>query len=381
MVDERTGAVIRQVTSAPAIHHHPFLLIPAYDDAMQWLVFVSHRTGSPQIFVEERATGELVQLTDQDNLEEYSVHPSHDGRYVYFTAGTGAWRVHTETCEEEQLVDFGETSSSSVETLSRADFGAVALREEGMVGAAMGTTALSRCGRWWAVKFNVGNEACLAVIDTTNSTWEIILQRDTIAHLQFCPDDANLLFYAGPLTDRVWVINCDGTNNRRLYQRKPGEWITHESWIPGTRELAFVDWPHGIRCVHVDSGEERRVTSFNAWHAICNRDGTLMVADTNFPDIGLQLLNPLDGIGEPITLCYPEASSIGEHWKGPFPYESGPIKVYAPQHTHPHPSFSPDGKHVVFTSDRTGYAQVYEAELPADLVEQKGFRDELKPTR
>lgn len=352
MVDERTGAVIRQVTSASAIHHHPFFLIAAYDDAMQWLVFVSHRTGSPQIFVEERATGELVQLTDQDNLAEYSVHPSHDGRYVYFTAGTGAWRVNTETYEEEQLVDFG----------------AVALGEEGMVGAAMGTTALSRCDRWWAVKFNVGDEACLAIINTVTGNWEIILQRDTIAHLQFCPDDANLLFYAGPLTDRVWVINRDGTNNRRLYQRKPGEWITHESWIPGTRELAFVDWPRGIRCVHVDTGEERRVTSFNAWHAICSRDGTLMVADTNFPDIGLQLFNPRDGIGEPITLCCPESSSIGEHWKGPFPYENGPIKRYAPQHTHPHPSFSPDGKQVVFTSDRTGCAQVYEAELPADLI-------------
>lgn len=381
-VDERTGVVVRQVTSAPAIHHHPFFLIPAYDDEMRRLIFVSHRTGSPQIFAEIRATGELVQLTDRDDpssgsgqfLAEWSIYPSHDGRYVYFTAGTGAWRVHLETLEEEQLVDFG----------------AVALREKGMAGAVMGTTALSGCDRWWAVKFNistgsmhrVGDEARLVIIDTVTGDWEIILRRDTIAHMQFCPDDANLLFYAGPLTDRVWVIHRDGTHNRRLYQRRPGEWITHESWIPGTKELAFVDWPHGIRCVHavhracrdVDTGQERRVTSFNAWHAICNRDGSLMVADTNFPDIGLQLFNPRDGKGTQrvpaITLCYPEASSLGEHWKGPFPYEQGPITAYAPQHTHPHPSFSPDSRHVVFTSDRTGHAQVYEAELPTSFIER-----------
>jgi oligogalacturonide lyase len=358
-VDEQTGAAIRRVTSAPAIHHHPFFLIPAYDDAMRRLVFVSHRAGSPQVFAEDRGTGELVQLTDRDDLAEWSVHPSHDGQYVYFTAGTGAWRVNTETYKEEQLADFGQ----------------VAMREKGMVGAAMGTTALSRCDRWWAVKFNVGDEACLAIIDTVTAQWEIVLRRDTIAHMQFCPDDPDLLFYAGPLTDRVWAINRDGTDNRRLYQRKPGEWITHESWIPGTGELAFVDWPHGIRCVQVDTGEARRVTSFNAWHAVCNRDGTLMAADTNFPDIGLQIFNPHDGRGEPLTLCYPEASSIGEHWNGPFPYENGPIKVYAPQHTHPHPSFSPDGQVVVFTSDRTGYAQVYEAELPTELVESKRERN------
>jgi oligogalacturonide lyase len=134
----------------------------------------------------------------------------------------------------------------------------------------------------------------------------------------------------------------------------------------------------------VDTGVERRVTSFNAWHAICNRQGTLMVADTNFPDIGLQVFDPLAGSvgdrmprfsdhrpeqrGQPTTLCYPESSSLGEHWNGPFPYDHGPIQVYAPQHTHPHPSFSPDGRIVVFTSDRTGFSQVYEVELPAEIV-------------
>lgn len=355
LTDERTGAAIRQITNQPAIHHQPFFFIPAYDDAMRWLVFVSHRTGAPQIFSEERATGDLIQLTDRLDLEEWSVHPSPDGRFVYFTAGTGAWRVSTDTYQEEQLADFGEAQ----------------MREEGMVAAAMGTTTMSRGGRWWAIKFNAGKDACLAIVDTEQATWEVILRRDTVAHMVFCPDDDNLLFYAGPLTDRVWVINRDGSSNRRLYERSPGEWITHEAWIPGTRELAFVDWPHGIRAIQVDTGVERRVTSVNAWHPISNFAGTAMVADTNFPDIGLQLFDPRDGVGAPVTLCYPEATSQGEHWAGPFPYDHGPIKVNAPQHTHPHPSFSPDGKKVGYTSDRSGFAQVFEVEVPARFREER----------
>jgi oligogalacturonide lyase len=354
LVDERTGARIRQITNHPAVHHHPFFMIPAYDDAMRWLIFASERTGSPQLFAEERATGDLIQLTDRPDLGDWSIHPSRDGRYVYFTAGSGGWRVNIATQEEEQLVDFAELAAAT---------GAVAMREQGMVAAAMGTTALSHNDRYWAVKFNAGKDACLAIVDTTSGKSEIILRRDTVAHIQFCPDDDKLLFYAGPLTDRVWVINRDGSNNRRLYQRTPGEWITHETWIPGTRELAFVDWPKGVRCIHVDTGIERCVTSFNAWHPVCNRTGTLMIADTNFPDIGLQLFNPLDGIGEPKTICYPQASSMGEHWAGPFPYDKGPISVYAPQHTHPHPSFSPDSRLALYTSDHTGYAQLYEVEL------------------
>ena len=361
--DRCTGTCIRQITTASAQHHHPFFIIPAYDDAMQRLIFVSSRTGSPQIFAEERATGELRQLTDRPDLteSEWSVHPSHNGKAVFFTAGTSGWRLDLETLEERELVNFDAACKSKL-----AVKGAVtAMKDEGMVAAAMGTTALSHDDKWWAIRFKVGEESALAIVDTDTGEYDIILRRDSIAHLQFCPDDANLLYYAGPLTDRVWIIHRDGSGNRRLYARnvEKNEWITHETWIPGTRELAFVDWPRGVRCINVDTGEERQVTTFNAWHAISNPAGTCMVADTNFPDIGIQIFDPRDGMGEPQTLCYPNASSIGEHWSGPFPYANGPIQVYAPQHTHPHPSFSPNGQHVVFTSDRSGYAQIYEATL------------------
>ena len=347
--DRRTGTQIRQVTTASAPHHHPFFIIPAYDDAMRRLIFVSSRTGTPQIFAEERMPGELRQLTDRTDISEWSVHPSHNGEAVFFTAGTRGWRLDLETLEERELVNVAAT----------------AMKDEGMVAAAMGTTALSHDDKWWAIRFNIGKESALAIIDTDTGESDIILRRDSIGHLQFCPDDANLLYYAGPLTDRLWVIHRDGRGNRRLYARnvKKNEWITHETWIPGTRELAFVDWPRGVRCINVDTGTQRQVATFNAWHAISNSAGTCMVADTNFPDIGIQIFDPRNGVGKPKTLCYPEASSIGEHWSTSFPYTDGPIQVYAPQHTHPHPSFSPDGKHIVFTSDRTGYAQIYEATI------------------
>ena len=286
--DCETGARIRQVTNQASIHHHPFFFVPAYDDAMARLVFISHRTGRPEIFAEERESGRLVQLTERAGIGEYSIYPSHDGRYVYFTAGSGGYRVHTETQREEQLVDFG----------------AIRLREAGMVADAMGTTALSFDDRFWALRFSVDGRANLAVIDTESGKCDIILQRDTIAHLMFCPDDSSLLYYAGPLKDRVWVINRDGSENRRLYQRAPGEWITHEVWIPGTKELAFVDWPKGLRAVHAESGVERRVASFNAWHAICNCDGTMMVCrHQRSPMSAFSSSIRCDGVGVPITLC------------------------------------------------------------------------------
>lgn len=349
--DPRTGASVRQVTSHPSIHHHPFFYIPAYDDAMRWLVFVSHRIGAPQIFVEERVTSQLLQLTDRPDLNEWSLHPSHDGRFVYFTAGCSAWRVSTENLKEECLIDFGD----------------VPMIPPGMVADAMGTTTLSHDDRWWAIPVKVGKTARLQIIDTQTGRCDAILERDIIGHPQFHPRDANLLHYAGPYSDRMWVINRDGTGNRLAYRRDRAkkEWIVHEVWNPLGRELLTVNWPHGMIAVHADTGVVRGVCSFNAWHAMINGAGTQMVCDTNHPDNGLQLFDPNDGVGQPHALCESNATNAGNHWHTDHcPYDDGPVKVYAPQHTHPHPNFSPDGRRVVFTSDRTGQAQIYEVAIP-----------------
>jgi len=390
--DPRTGARVRQVTNHPSIHHHPFYYLPCMDDAMARLFFVSHRTGRPEIWCEIRATGELQQVTDQPDLGEWSVHPSHDGRFVYYTAGQGAWRVATATGEAECLLDFGPLAG----------------REAGMVGAAMGTTTLSHDDRYWAVPVKIGAKFRFIVIDTATGTSGTILEAATIGHPEFHPSDNTLLRYAGSYKQRIWVINRDGTGNRLVYDRKPlgkpnqFEWIVHETWNTGgmvdgqwlmadgkpavpnpsplavdkardkdvKREIITANWPRGCIGIDIDTGVTRPVCSFNAWHPSINRRGTLMCADTTFPDSGLQLFDPRDGVGEPHNLCYPEATNEGKHWNTdhcPYDdedYKLGKWKIYAPQHTHPHPAFSPDGRFVVFTSDRSGFAQVCEVEVP-----------------
>jgi oligogalacturonide lyase len=343
--DPETGARIRQVTAHPSIHHHPFFFVPPWDDAMTRLIFVSHRSGTPQLYAEVQADGRIVQLTDRDDIAEWSLYPSHDGASVFFVAGTGAWRLDLETLQEERL----------------ADFGRVEMREKGMVGAAMGTTALSGDDCWWAIPVKKGKVSQFHVVDTRRGGASVILERDTIGHPQFHPDDPSLIFYAGPLTNRIWVIGRDGRGDRNPYPRTDrAQWITHESWIPGTRELAFVDWPRGMRAVDVDTGEVRTITSFPAWHAAADALGERIVCDTNFPDRGLHVFPVRGADGSARRICCPHASSAGEHWAGPFPYNDGPREVYAPQHTHPHPRFAPDGSRVIYTSDASGHAQLYE---------------------
>ena len=117
---------------------------------MRRLIFVSCRTGLPQIFAEERSTGSLIQLTDRSDLSDWSIYPSHDGSAVFFTAGTSAWRLDLETLKERELVNFAVTERG----------------EEGTVSPVAGTTGLSYDDQWWAVSFNVGGSSALAIINT-----------------------------------------------------------------------------------------------------------------------------------------------------------------------------------------------------------------------
>ena len=168
-------------------------------------------------------------------------------------------------------------------------------------------------------------------------------------------------------SESTTFVNRDGTGNRKLWQREHGlQWLTHESWIRGRFEIAFVDWPHGMRAIDVRSGALRWITRFPAWHAHPDDTGAWFVCDTNFPDIGLHRFAAAptsDDARGAERLCCPRSSSVGAHWVKPFPYNDGPVKVYAPQHTHPHPRPSPDGSRVLYTSDVSGNAQLYEVML------------------
>jgi oligogalacturonide lyase len=350
-VDPPTGAAVVQLTGAPCVNHTPYFLNrpwasragPGESDS---LIVTSYRDrGRPNLFAVAEASGELLQLTGGGDVNPWSACVSADGRSVYFGAG-----------REVRVVEVATTRSETLAVLPPGTAaGGCSLSPDGDEVVAPLTGEAAREG---------GPRGVLLAVRTDGTGSRVVCELDQpIGHAQFSPDGRRILFAAD--LPRLWLVDRDGHDPHPLRDQTRREWLTHESWLDAG-EVLFVHWPHALKAIRADGTGERTVAAFNGWHPAPRADGTLIVCDTALPDTGLQLVDPASGTRR--TLCYPRASCRGYQWARPEPVWDGPVpeEAYGPQWTHPHPSFSPDGRAVAFTSDASGHPQVHVAYLPPD---------------
>jgi len=355
--DPKTGRRVIQLTSAPAVHHHLYFLTASLTADEEEAVFCSYRTGAPQYYVAGFPTGEIRQLTDVTGLNGFSGILAADSSELFYTVPG-----------QIQAVDLTDGETRVV-----AEF------EEGQLGEC----SLSADGAWLVTACRRSGKYGLAIAAVDGSTAWVMQEQDrTIIHPQFHPRDPDWIEYAGDPAPRMWIIRRDGTDNTCLYEHDNQEFLVHETFLGDAgSELIVSHWPYALRRFHIAERRFRDIARFNAWHIASTRDGTTVLCDTAHPDTGLRLVDVATGRHE--LLCEASASCGGSQWKKDYYAVAADFAaareaaerdaslswmemkvdtVYGPQWTHPHPSFSPSEKWVLFTSDRTGHSQVYAVE-------------------
>jgi hypothetical protein len=358
--DPRTGRRVARLTSHPSINHHLYFLTASLTPDEGRFLFCSYRSGRPELYLGGFPSGEIRQLTDEEGINGYSGALSPGGEELFYTARGRIKALDLETGEGRPVADFP--------------------------GAQLGECSLSADGEWvvTALKRSGQAGAGLALARADGTASEVVLEVDrTIIHPQFHPRDPELILYAQDPAPRLWIVRRDGTENTCLYPHGNDEFLVHETFLgEAGEELIVVRWPHALRRFHLARREFQDIARFNAWHIAASRDGRKVLCDTAHPDIGLQLVDVRTGARE--TLCHPQSSSRGSQWtKDRYALaedfaaarqgeeraaslswmEMKADTVYGPQWTHPHPSFSPSERWVVYTSDCTGHPQVYAVEV------------------
>ncbi len=354
--DEKTGAVVHQLTSHESINHPAYFLNQSFTGDQKTLIFTSYRRGHAQLFELGFPDGEIRQLTDGPAIHPFSPTIAPSGE-VFFVRGGAVWAIDRESLRERRIADF------------MGQLGECSLSPDGSRFVA----ACRRDGEWG-----------VAIGRTNGLEGEFIPFPRTIIHPQFNPIDPGWIEFAADPAPRMHRVRLDGSDLECLYEHDNDEFVVHETFLGHSSDLVFTVWPYTLKKMDWQSQRIVTIARINAWHITPNRAGTKVLCDTVHPDRGLLLIDVASG--DHTTICHPDASSKGTQWKKSRyalaedweAARSGAEKdkslswmemstdsVYGPQWTHPHPSFSPDEKLVAFASDKTGHTQVYVAEIPS----------------
>jgi oligogalacturonide lyase len=206
---------------------------------------------------------------------------------------------------------------------------------------------------------------CRIVMMATDGSesWVVLEDKCWIQHTQLRPGDHKTIFYRhegpiGKIDARIWLVNDDGSYVRCPRPQTTGEEIQHEYWLADGSKIAYVRYPPAetwherrnaatIRFLDTESmREEVSMHCPGCSHFFSDKNNSKIVRDSN-TDPFIYLIDV--GARKEIRLCRHDTSW---EWYGD-----------DSQAAHPHPSFSPDGSRVIFSSDKDGLPAVYLVEL------------------
>lgn len=353
--DPASGARVHQITAHPSINHATYFLQSSFLPDNRTLLFISYRGGSPQLYEVDYPDGEIRQLTDGPPIHPFS--PAIHYPFIYFVRAGNV-------C----VLDHRTKEVHIVFTLE---------------GGQLGEVSLDPTGEWLTAAYKKGAESGIVAGRADGAEWRRIPFPRTVIHPQFHPLEPEWIEFAGDPAPRMHRVRRDGTGMECLYHHDNEEFVVHETFLGLTGDIVFTVWPKKLCRMDWTTRQISTITEFNAWHITPNRSGSLVLCDTNHPDLGLFLIDSRTGSRR--HLCLTHSSNQGTQWRrsryalkedfeaarsgaaaGALSWMESPTdSVYGPQWTHPHPSFSPDERKVVFASDRTGHPQVYVVEIPA----------------
>jgi len=321
--DRTTGFIVKQLTNSPSSHNiHFYFHDPAWTRDSRWFVFYSNRTGRTELFGLRMESGEIVQLTEGG---AGGALVSAQEPLVYYSAGNAFRGVNLDTMEERTIGALPGGVSCYSGPSENADGSLLVFG--GKIGSRRGLLLM-----------RVRDGAVSTIWETDGVPSHVNCSLVDPAWIMHC--DSTLP--DGKPKQRVWVLSTDEKRHWHPYTQTPQEWLTHESWLGTTGKLLICYWPTGIIEVNIDGSGERLVAAINAWHAGASRDGRFCVVDTNWPDRGIHLIER--ETGRMIKLCESDSATGNRR---------------ADVEVHPHPSFSPDGKYVVFGSQKASNPEIY----------------------
>lgn len=376
--DPDTGARVTRLTPPEVTCHRNYFYQKCFTEDGARLLFGAGFGPAPQphwnYHLLDLASGRALQLTEGQGENTFGGFLSPDDRFLYFVrAERTLVRLSLADLSEEVVytvpegwVGYGTWVANSACT-----------RMVGIEIAAADWFPLSdwkkfhemyhRRPRCRLIRIELGGPR--------QGTRETVLeQQGWLGHPQYRPGDDHTVAYCheGPhdLVDaRMWFVDEDGGNRRCAKVHASGESCTHEFWVPDGSAMVYVSYTRGERERWICSldpvtlADRRLMPMPPCSHLMSTPDGRWLVGDgcdtpADVADAGGHQVQT-DPFLHLFDIDTGHTRRIARHdssWK---------VHLGNRQVTHPHPSFTPDRRQVLFSSDCDGEPAVYLADLVA----------------
>lgn len=371
--DAGSGTQITRLTPPEVLCHRNYFYQKCFTNDGNHLLFAGEFDGNRNYYLLDLTKKEAIQLTEGSGDNTFGGFISPNDDYLYYVKHERSLkRVNLRSLKEETIYQVPHDWVSYGTWVANSDC-------TSLVGIEIDKKDWTPLNDWKIFQefFTKKPHCRLLRVDLKTGESQVIHENNLwLGHPIYRPNHAETVAFCheGPhdLVDaRMWLINEDGSNVRKVRTHAAGESCTHEFWVPDGSALIYVSYLKGeqqrhIRRYNPDTGVDEELMQMPACsHLMSNEHGTLLVGD---------------GVGTPVDVNDTKGYTIeNDPWLYVFDTKTGQHAKLA-QHnstwrvldgdrqvTHPHPSFSPDDSQVLFTSDYEGKPALYLAKVPDHL--------------
>ena len=356
-VDVATGHKARQLTDYLGHSHHLYFTNSGWYAGGKRLLFGSDRDNRTNLFSLDLESFGISQLTDSERIGRGSlllacINPRKDE--AYFQEGDDVVALDLHSLKERVIYRMPQGMAFSMMNCgARGEYLYFSqhrmIRGEETEGLLHGYVGFREI-------FEARPLCQIVQVPVAGGEAQILWEeKKWLGHVNTSPTDPDILSFCneGPweeVENRIWCLNVP---RRRAYKVRPlegdDEAVGHEYWFADGVHVGY----HGRKkdgrgffgSIRYDNTEQREVMaeSGDSVHFHSN-DRRLIVGDGRDGYLYMWRLRDDETYEGPVKLTYHRSS-------------------FHVQQTHVHPRLSPDGSYAIYTSDSTGYGNVYMFDL------------------